>query len=41
MPMDLLLTNATFLTMDKAQILATVRKDLNTLKGWMRRAQLI
>ena len=29
------------LTMDKAQILATVRKDLNTLKGWMRRAQLI
>lgn len=29
------------LTMDKAQILATVRKDLNTLKGWMRQAQLI
>jgi sugar phosphate isomerase/epimerase len=29
------------LTMDKSQILATIRKDLNTLKGWMRQAQLI
>jgi sugar phosphate isomerase/epimerase len=29
------------LTMDKAQVLATIRKDLNTLKGWMRQAQLI
>ncbi len=29
------------LTMEKSQILATIRKDLNTLKGWMRQAQLI
>jgi sugar phosphate isomerase/epimerase len=29
------------LTMDKSKILATIRKDLNTLKGWMRQAQLI
>jgi len=29
------------LTMDKSQVLATIRKDLNTLKGWMRQAQLI
>jgi hypothetical protein len=28
-------------TMDKSQILATIRKDLNTLKEWMRQAQLI
>jgi sugar phosphate isomerase/epimerase len=29
------------LTMDKSQILAAIRKDLETLKGWMRQAQLI
>jgi sugar phosphate isomerase/epimerase len=29
------------LTMDKAQVLATIRKDLATLKGWMTQAQLI
>jgi len=29
------------LTMDKSLILATIRKDLDTLKGWMRQAQLI
>jgi L-ribulose-5-phosphate 3-epimerase len=29
------------LTMDKSRILATIGKDLNTLKGWMRQAQLI
>jgi L-ribulose-5-phosphate 3-epimerase len=29
------------LTMEKSQVLATVRKDLGTLKGWMRQAQLI
>jgi hypothetical protein len=29
------------LTLDESQILATIRKDLNTLKGWMRQAQLI
>ncbi len=29
------------LTLDKSQILATVRKDLATLKGWMKQAQLI
>jgi sugar phosphate isomerase/epimerase len=29
------------LTMEKAEILATIRKDLNTLKGWMKQAQLI
>ena len=34
-------TGAKTLTMDKAQVLATIRKDLNTLKGWMRQAQLI
>jgi hypothetical protein len=28
-------------TMDKSQILATIRKDLSTLKGWMRQAKLI
>ncbi len=28
------------LTMDKAQILGAIRKDLNTLKGWMKQAQL-
>ena len=26
---------------DKSIILATIRKDLETLKGWMRQAQLI
>ena len=29
------------LTMDKAEIFSIIRKDLNTLKGWMRQAQLI
>jgi sugar phosphate isomerase/epimerase len=29
------------LSIDKSEILATIRKDLNTLKGWMRQAQLI
>jgi len=29
------------LTMEKSQILATIRQDLNTLKGWMRQAQLV
>jgi len=29
------------LTMDKSQILATIRKDLDTLKAWMREARLI
>jgi sugar phosphate isomerase/epimerase len=29
------------LTMEKSQVLATIRQDLNTLKGWMRQAQLI
>jgi hypothetical protein len=32
---------ATTLTMDKAQVVASVRKDLATLKGWMRQAQLV
>ena len=34
-------SGAKTLTMDKAQVLATIRKDLITLKGWMRQAQLI
>jgi sugar phosphate isomerase/epimerase len=34
-------TGAKTLTMDKEQVLATISKDLNTLKGWMRQAQLI
>jgi len=34
-------TGAKTLTMDKAQVLATIGKDLSTLKGWMRQAQLI
>jgi sugar phosphate isomerase/epimerase len=34
-------TGAKTLSMDKAEVLATIRKDLNTLKGWMRQAQLI
>jgi len=29
------------LTIDRAQVLATIRKDLTALKGWMRQAQLI
>ena len=29
------------LTLDKATVLATIRKDLTTLKGWMREAQLV
>jgi sugar phosphate isomerase/epimerase len=29
------------LTLDKSQVLAAIHKDLNTLKGWMRQAQLI
>lgn len=29
------------LTMDKSQVLAAIRKDLDTLKGWMRQAELI
>jgi sugar phosphate isomerase/epimerase len=29
------------LTMEKPRILATIREDLNTLKGWMRQAELI
>jgi sugar phosphate isomerase/epimerase len=29
------------LTLDKSQILATIRKDLNTLKDWMKQAELI
>lgn len=29
------------LTMDKSQVLATTRKDLNALKGWLRQAQLM
>jgi sugar phosphate isomerase/epimerase len=29
------------LTMDKSEIFATIRKDLQTLKGWMKQAQLI
>jgi sugar phosphate isomerase/epimerase len=29
------------LTMDKEKVLASIRKDLNILKGWMRQAQLI
>jgi len=29
------------LTMDKSQVLATIRKDLDTLKVWMREARLI
>ena len=29
------------LTLDKSQVLAAIRKDLDTLKGWMRQAQLI
>ena len=28
-------------TLEKSQIIATIRKDLNTLKGWMKQAQLI
>ena len=34
-------TGAKTLTMDKAQVLATIRKDLNILKGWMKQARLI
>jgi len=29
------------LTLEKSQVLATIRQDLNTLKGWMRQAELI
>ncbi len=29
------------LTLDKAEVLAAIRKDLDTLKGWMHEAQLI
>jgi sugar phosphate isomerase/epimerase len=34
-------SGAKTLSMDKAQVLATIRKDLDTLKGWMRQAELI
>lgn len=34
-------SGARALAMDKSKIFATIRKDLNTLKGWMRQAQLI
>jgi len=29
------------LTLPKATVLATIRKDLVTLKGWMKEAQLV
>jgi hypothetical protein len=34
-------SGAKSLTIDKSQALAAIRKDLDTLKGWMREAQLI
>lgn len=32
---------ATTLTLDKSTVLATIRKDLTTLKGWMKEAELV
>jgi sugar phosphate isomerase/epimerase len=34
-------SGAKTLSMDKAQVLASIRKDLTTLRGWMRQAELI
>jgi len=34
-------SGAKTLSMDKAQVLSAIRKDLNTLRGWMRQAELL